>query len=146
MKIDIQKMDKFYNDKHNDSLDENISEAEEILIQEKEHFEESLLVFAMNLPGDFLNLEMAIAKIKKIFKLSKQCSQFNIDSCNREILPREEIVNSGKEREIDNLVYSLCPNARVNFDGDPRGYTVKINFPGEQCNTMGGVESGWGIA
>jgi hypothetical protein len=29
--------------------------------------------------------------------------------------------------------------------GDPRGYPIKLHFPGKEYNTWGGAETGWGI-
>ena len=34
---------------------------------------------------------------------------------------------------------------RIEFGGDPRGYTVKVHLINERYNTWGGKESGWGI-
>lgn len=34
---------------------------------------------------------------------------------------------------------------RVEFGGDPRGYTVKIHHPAIRPNTWGGEESGYGV-
>lgn len=47
------------------------------------------------------------------------------------------------EQQISAL---LAPSRiKVNFGGDPRGYTVKLILPSGRYNTWGGAEDGWGV-
>ncbi len=52
-----------------------------------------------------------------------------------------------RQEQIENRIKAICAafGLRVECGGDPRGYTVKVFFPSNKYNTLGGPESGWGI-
>lgn len=52
-----------------------------------------------------------------------------------------------RQEQIEKRITAICAKfgLKVECGGDPRGYTIKMFFPGEPYNTMGGRESGWGI-
>lgn len=49
------------------------------------------------------------------------------------------------EQRMRKLVARLGERFDINFNGDPRGYTVKIKLPTKRYNTWGGEELGWGV-
>ena len=68
------------------------------------------------------------------------------NACNRERLKCEE----QDEERVEALVREHCKalGIRATFNGDPRGYPVKVHFtyhPHGVYNTWGGAEDGWGI-
>lgn len=66
------------------------------------------------------------------------------DRCNIEFTPAMERREELLERRIKELAESIGLHA--DCDGDPRGYTVKVHFPGgKHWNTWGGQETGYGV-
>ena len=60
-----------------------------------------------------------------------------------ESIPRIAIQAARIERRLD--ILAQTHGARATFDGDPRGYVVKLHLPSGKSNTWGGKESGYGI-
>lgn len=81
----------------------------------------------------------------KLKSLARAHNRLMETQCNRELTVREmSRVGSVRDAIIAILAeYSL--SLKVNFSGDPRGYTVKIHFPDGRGNTWGGDSEGWGI-
>ena len=52
-----------------------------------------------------------------------------------------------REGQIERRITAICAELGLspNFQGDPRGYTVKVALPNGAYNTMGGREDGWGV-
>ena len=52
-----------------------------------------------------------------------------------------------RQAQVERRMREVCAacGLSANFQGDPRGYTVKIAFPDGAYNTMGGREDGWGV-
>lgn len=65
--------------------------------------------------------------------------------CNREITSREIRRRQSIQAKIIEILKPYIGDGRVRFSGDPRGYTVKVQFPDGRGNTWGGDEEGWGI-
>lgn len=56
-------------------------------------------------------------------------------------------VKANHADKCEEAIKILCNQigCRVDFGGDPRGYTVKVFLPSGTYNTWGGAESGWGV-
>lgn len=85
---------------------------------------------------EFTNLCEIIHKAKRLHKLYE-------NACNRELFEKEE-------RETDTLQEKIRALSKdcgfdIKFNGDPRGFPVKIKHPSEVHNTWGGREDGWGV-
>lgn len=68
--------------------------------------------------------------------------------CSEEMTPETQARCEAKEKGIEAELRTLAKRfgLRVHFDGDPRGFTVKLHAPsGEAHNTWGGSEVGYGI-
>lgn len=52
-----------------------------------------------------------------------------------------------RQERLEKRIKAICEKigCRVETDGDPRGYTVKVFLPTGEYNTWGGAESGWGV-
>jgi hypothetical protein len=52
-----------------------------------------------------------------------------------------------REGQIERRIQQLCAEigCKVDMNGDPRGYTIKVFLPDNAYNTWGGAESGWGV-
>lgn len=66
-------------------------------------------------------------------------------ACNRELSKAEERKVELLEARVRVLVAQLGEGFRVRFNGDPRGFAVKIQNPAGRYNTWGGAEDGWGV-
>ncbi len=63
--------------------------------------------------------------------------------CNYGLTPEQNKRVESLEQKVKNLCAEL--GIKVTFNGDPRGYAVKLHFANEAHNTWGGKEEGWGI-
>ena len=77
--------------------------------------------------------------------------------CNRELTLAEQAVEIRHEKAVERLCKTV--EIEVRFNGDPRGFPVKLHFGGEPFayapfaeetggqpyNTWGGASEGWGI-
>jgi hypothetical protein len=52
-----------------------------------------------------------------------------------------------QETQIERRITEICAELGIkpDFQGDPRGYTVKVHLPTGVYNTWGGQESGFGV-
>jgi predicted RNA-binding protein Jag len=83
-------------------------------------------------------------KFERVWKLSRSYAKLQEARCNYELSSRQESREANMEKEITAICEEM--GFSVSFDGDPRGYTVKVKFPQENSNTWGGKQDGWGIA
>lgn len=82
-------------------------------------------------------------KFDRVWSLSRSYARLQEAECNYGLTPRQESRQKNIEQEISGICEEL--GFRVRFDGDPRGYTVRIFFPTGEYNSWGGEEDGWGI-
>lgn len=97
----------------------------------------------LGLPQDFSVWDniRAIYRLKQLAKSHCRLQELN---CNGELTKRQESRERNIEKEIAGLAKLF--NLTATFDGDPRGYTVKLHWPTKDVyNTWGGAESGFGI-
>lgn len=66
-----------------------------------------------------------------------------VAECNAELTPRQKANQAGAERRLRAALEPL--GVRVDVDGDPRGYVVKLHHSALPPNTWGGKESGHGL-
>ena len=64
-----------------------------------------------------------------------------------EIIAKFEVRIEKRQQQIEKRIQVICDKigCRVDLNGDPRGYTVKVILPSGKYNTWGGKESGWGV-
>lgn len=69
-------------------------------------------------------------------------------TCSVEMSERETARLERREANAEERVHRLAATfgARADFNGDPRGYVVRLILPSGKYNTWGGAESGWGVA
>lgn len=92
-----------------------------------------------------LNLQDNEGRAIDLVNLAKQHSRWCETECNRELRPSEQVRVKDLERAIKQLGESFPGVKSVCFQGDPRGYTVRLHFYNPKGNTMGGDPEGWGI-
>jgi len=65
--------------------------------------------------------------------------------CNRELTLAEQGIEIRHERWVARLCATV--EIKAKFNGDPRGFPVKLHFGGDDqpYNTWGGASEGWGI-
>lgn len=85
-----------------------------------------------------------IVRLDHLISLARKHHKLAEIYCNGDLTEAQEKRQETIERTIS--AYALCFNLTVKFDGDPRGFTVKLHAPkGNMSNTWGGAESGYGI-
>lgn len=78
-----------------------------------------------------------------VIKDATTVQRLAVAECEREL--------SEKEKRRDELAQAriklrlAAHGVGVKFNGDPRGYAVKLLFKSGLYNTWGGVEEGWGV-
>jgi len=82
---------------------------------------------------------------RALVRRAKLLHRSYVNACNRPLLLKEQADEIRHERAVKRL----CDTVRieVKFNGDPRGFPVKLHFGGENQphNTWGGTGDGWGI-
>ena len=64
-------------------------------------------------------------------------------ACNYGLTEQQEKRVASLEKRVAKLCQDM--GLTVKFNGDPRGYAVKVQLPSGRYNTWGGAEDGWGI-
>lgn len=94
--------------------------------------------------GDLFAPDAVFAMAESI-RLAKEYQRIQEKHCNGVSTEKHERREAKIEKIITNLIAQLH-GLRVEFGGDPRGYTVKLHLAnGKLYNTWGGSESGYGI-
>ena len=88
--------------------------------------------------------ESLVSKARSLGRIAERwCSEEMSDETSARVTKREERL----EAEVRELCSEI--NVRPSFDGDPRGFAVKLHFGPDPVrqpgNTWGGCETGWGI-
>lgn len=108
------------------------------------HQQENLMLLAVYLGQSnkgTASARLAVQYAKEIHKYSRRLSVLAEIECNREVTERERREEERLQKRVNALLkpYDL----RARFEGDPRGYVVKIQgLPG---NTWGGDSEGFGV-
>ena len=77
-----------------------------------------------------------------LLALARRLNRYNETECNYGLTERQQ---KNVER-IEQHIRQLLPlEIGITFNGDPRGYAVKLHFPSGVYNTWGGKSEGWGI-
>lgn len=81
---------------------------------------------------------------KKIWKIAKSLHHQYENQCNYELSKWQE----GRIRNLEEEVEKMSQEYEFKYHttSDPRGYPIKIHLTNGNYNTMGGRETGWGIA
>lgn len=110
-----------------------------------------------------------LSEIHSLLRKAKSLSGIAERQCSEEMSPEETARVEKREAFLERSIAKIVStrNARVGktadevekliggeeglgrvsvtFDGDPRGYVVKLHLPDGAYNTLGGRETGWGI-
>lgn len=68
-----------------------------------------------------------------------------VKDCNVGLTDDELAKENRTQVKIGELCRDELPGVRPKFNGDPRGYVVKLILPTGLYNTWGGAEDGWGV-
>lgn len=79
----------------------------------------------------------------ELLRLADRLQHYAEAACNYSLTPAQE----KRVATLEARVLAICAELglRVTFNGDPRGYAVKLHLPSGHYNTWGGREEGWGI-
>jgi hypothetical protein len=81
--------------------------------------------------------------VGKLVSLAREHGRLMLKDCNGELTETDAQRVETVETKIREIAAPL--GLKVHFDGDPRGYTVKLHSEPACWNTWGGKESGYGI-
>ena len=88
--------------------------------------------------------------LSRIHRLAVTYTRIQELWCNEEMSERRTAYLQRREAQIENRIKAHAAKLPgvtvVKFDGDPRGYVVKLMLASGHYNTWGGTEEGWGIA
>ena len=84
----------------------------------------------------------AFALAFELLALARRLNRYNETECNYGLTERQQKNVDRLEKRVREL---LPPQIGVTFNGDPRGYAIKLHFESGVYNTWGGKEEGWGI-
>jgi len=83
----------------------------------------------------------------ELLALARRLNRYNETECNYGLSERQQKNVERLEKRVREM---LPPQVGVTFNGDPRGYAVKLHFASGVYNTWGGKtwggkKKGWGI-
>ena len=108
-------------------------------VEEQEKFLDVLVQESSHTSEDFIR-ELG----NQILVLAKKNQRYSELECNRVLTKREQYLSGKVEENIRSIGERL--HVSFSFDGDSRGFTVKLKTPRTgKFNTWGGKEDGWGI-
>jgi len=92
----------------------------------------------------------------KLLRAARGLSRIAERQCSEEMSDESRALVEAREKGLEKSITALAAvyGAKVTFDGDPRGYVVKLHFEPKKgvpydgrkpANTWGGEESGYGI-
>lgn len=91
-----------------------------------------------------LSSDAVAEKAAEIIRLAHGLHRVCEADCNDGGNPAREKREARMLAKVTALVAEVVPGAEVKYQGDPRGYVVKIKFPADQpSNEWGGL---WGVA
>lgn len=89
----------------------------------------------------------SVTVARSLVRHAKALSRLNEAACNRPLTAADERAERDHTARVKALAEKI--GCGVKFQGDPRGYSVKLHFgpdPKRQPgNTWGGTDDGWGI-
>ena len=82
--------------------------------------------------------------VAELMSLANRLDHYNETECNYGLTPTQQT----RVANLEKRVTATCKRLGItcHFNGDPRGYAVRLHLPKEQYNTWGGKEEGWGIS
>jgi len=87
--------------------------------------------------------------IALLLRHASTCDRINEADCSEEMSARREKQIRAQEATAERRIREICAQypqiVKVEFQGDPRGFPVRLFFKSERSNTWGGKESGYGI-
>ena len=79
-------------------------------------------------------------------RMARALERLDVLACNTRLTEHQEKrAQRWRERLQAYVSAHLFTADAVLFNGDPRGYAVKLLLPSGAYNTMGGREEGWGV-
>ena len=82
-------------------------------------------------------------QIIELLSIADRLNHYNETECNYGLTEcQQKLVERLEERA---RVLTAALGVGIKFNGDPRGFAVKLMLPSGDFNTWGGKEEGWGI-
>jgi len=87
--------------------------------------------------------EQVVHGAVELLQLADRLQRYAEAACNYQLTETQE----KRVATLEARVRAICSDwgFRVKFNGDPRGYVVRLLLPDGSYNTWGGREEGWGI-
>ena len=84
-------------------------------------------------------------QVVELLAYAQRLHHYAETACNYGLTPAQEKRVTNLETKVKAICADLDLAISVKFNGDPRGYAVKLMLPSGDFNTWGGKEEGWGI-
>jgi hypothetical protein len=94
--------------------------------------------------NDRVRVNKIVNATVELLRLADRLHRYAEAACNYQLTPAQE----KRVEHLEARVQAICCDELgigVKFNGDPRGYAVKLLLPSGDYNTWGGKEDGWGI-
>lgn len=85
--------------------------------------------------------------VHTLLRLARQHQNIAEKQCNESLTQADEMRERSIQAKIERVARVLFEGniLKIEFGGDPRGFTVKLHFKSGVYNSWGGKESGYGI-
>jgi hypothetical protein len=93
------------------------------------------------LPGEWTPQARPLAG--ELLSIADRLNRYNETECNYGLSVRQQARVTNLELRAEEIAKVL--GVGIKFNGDPRGYAIKLMLPSGEYNTWGGKEEGWGI-
>lgn len=84
-----------------------------------------------------------VTDVVNLFSIADRLHKYAETACNFSLTDRQEKRVDALEKRA--IAHAAALGVTLKFNGDPRGYAVKVMLPNGDYNTWGGKEEGWGI-
>jgi len=100
--------------------------------------------------GKLCDLDALATQVRRARKLNRinerWCNEEMSERAEQRLRKEEESIEQRITAYFDALNQETGAAVEVHFNGDPRGYPVKVVLPkSRRYNTWGGAETGWGF-
>ena len=88
-------------------------------------------------------VKVTVAYTVELLRLADRLHRYYEAACNYGLTATQDV----RVTHLEERARAICVvlGIEVKFNGDPRGYPVKLLLPSGDYNTWGGKEEGWGI-
>jgi len=110
---------------------------------QRAEWERAIQVAGKIVAGTDRNTFYVAREVAELMALAGRLNRYNETECTYGLTANQQKRVEGLEKRVQGICKEL--GIGVKFNGDPRGYAVKLLLPSKAYNTWGGEGEGWGI-